>query len=423
MALTEQGYKPRLADRKIARYMGLFGALSIEGPKCCGKTWTALNHANSVVYIMDPENDYANRESAKLNPSSILTGERPLLIDEWQEVPGIWDAVRFASDRTKEKGLYILTGSVTPKEDTCTHSGAGRIGRIRMRTMSLYESGDSDGMVSLEELFAGITLPPHSSGLNQEKLIAIAARGGWPENLSVAKGDAGVLPEQYIAALVNTDITGVDNVKRNPELARHILASVARTNVTPALLNTIVADVQSRFGDVTRQTVANYLSSLTRLFVVEEIPQWFPELRDKMRLRKAPKRMLADPSIAVSALKARPADLARDPRTLGGVFENLCLRDLLVYSETFGAKLSHYHDASGLEIDAIVEYGKQWAAIEIKMGSHRIDEGAAALKRLKDKLVTKGADEPAFLCVVTGGGPLHTRSDSVHVIPIDRLGP
>ncbi|MCL2503830.1 MAG: AAA family ATPase [Coriobacteriia bacterium] len=326
MALTEPGYRPRLVDSRIARYMSLFGALSIEGPKWCGKTWTALNHANSAVYILDPENNYSTREAARLNPAAILTGKKPLLVDEWQEAPGIWDAVRFASDRTKEKGLYILTGSVTPKDGSFVHSGAGRIGKIRMRTMSLCESGDSSGAASISELFDGGTIEPDASGLSQERLIDLAVRGGWPENIGVAKEDAGILPEQYNIALAGTDITSADNVKRNPELVLHLLASIARTNVTSALLNTIVTDVQGRFAETTRQTVAEYLSVLTRLYVVEEIPQWFPELRDKLRLRKAPKRMLADPSIAVSALKARPSDLMRDPRTLGGIFENLCLR-------------------------------------------------------------------------------------------------
>jgi len=423
MALTEAGYRTRLVDERIKRYMGLFGALSIEGPKWCGKTWTALNHANSVVYILDPENEYAYRESARLNPASILVGDKPLLVDEWQEVPGIWDAVRFASDKTKEKGLYLLTGSVTPREDGFVHSGAGRIGRIRMRTMSLIESGDSSGVVSLSELFNGIDIDPGASRLTQDRLINLMIKGGWPENIGVAKEDAGVLPDQYNMALAETDISNTDNVKRNPELVLHLLAAVARTNVTPALQNTIVADVQARFGEVARQTVAEYLSVLKRLYVVEEIPQWFPELRDKQRLRKSPKRMLADPSIAVSALKALPGDLSRDPRTLGGIFENLCLRDLLVYAEAIGAKLSHYHDANNLEVDAIIELGTKWAGVEIKMGAHRVPDGAAALGRLRDKLVSKGARKPAFLCIITGGGPLFTRDDGVHVIPIDCLKP
>ena len=423
MTLTEVGYKPRLIDKKIAKYMGLFGALSIEGPKWCGKTWTALNHAKSAVYLLDPENNYSNREAARLNPASILTGEKPLLVDEWQEVPAIWDAVRFASDRTKEKGLYLLAGSVTPKEGSYSHSGAGRIGKIRMRTMSLYESGDSSGLIGLGDLFSGKTLLPDISRLTQDKLIHLAVRGGWPENISSPENDAGILPEQYVAVLAETDISGADNTKRNPALVLHLLAAIARTNVTSAKLSTVTADVSSRFGDITRQTVSEYLSALSRLYVIEEIPQWFPELRDKQRLRKASKRMLMDPSIAVSALKARSSDLARDPRTLGMIFENLCLRDILVYSDIIGAKVSHYHDLNDLEVDAIVELDAKWGAIEVKLGSHRVDEGAESLKHLRTKLTSKGAAPPSFLAVVTGGGPLYSRGDGVHVIPIDCLKP
>jgi predicted AAA+ superfamily ATPase len=423
MALTQKGYKPRLIDDKLIKYLRLFGALSIEGPKWCGKTWTALNHANSVVYILDPENHYANREAAKLNPASILTGEKPLLVDEWQEVPGIWDAVRFTSDKTKDKGLFLLTGSVTPEKNSYAHSGAGRIGRIRMRTMSLYESGDSSGVVSLLGLFGGERIDPGISRLTQEKLIHLAVRGGWPANSEASIEESSILPEQYILALAETDITHADNIKRNPDLALHLLSAVARTNMTTASIITIATDVQARFGNISRQTIAEYLSVLKRLYVIEEIPQWFPELRDRLHLRKTPKRMLADPSIAVSALKANWNNLVRDPGTLGSVFENLCLRDLLVYSEVAGAKLSHYHDTQGLEVDVIVELDTRWGAIEIKLGSHRVDEGATALKRLKAKLVSKGAAEPAFLSVIVGGGPLHTRDDGIHVIPIDCLKP
>jgi predicted AAA+ superfamily ATPase len=412
-----------LIDRKISRYIRLFGALSIEGPKWCGKTWTALNHANSVVYILDPENEYANREAARLNPASILEGRNPLLVDEWQEVPGIWDAVRFASDRTKEKGLFLLTGSVTPKEDTYIHSGAGRIARVRMRSMSLFESGVSNGSISIQELFDGITIPRKSSKLTQDTLIDLLVRGGWPANTGVSGEDAGVLPQQYIEALAGTDITHADNKRRNPQLVLHLLAALARVTATPALNNTITADVQARFGDITRQTVSEYLSSLVRLYVIDEIPQWFPELRDKLHLRKAPKRILTDPSIAVSALRARPGELKRDPRTLGGLFENLCLRDLLIYAEAINAKLSHYHDGNDLEVDAILEQDNKWAALEIKLSAHRVEEGARALTRLAAKVQAKGAPPPAFLGVITSGGPSYTREDGIEIIPVDCLRP
>jgi predicted AAA+ superfamily ATPase len=423
MALTEKGCKERLIDVKINRNKRLFGALSIEGPKWCGKTWTSLNHVNSVVYLLDPENQYANRESARLNPSVILTGDKPLLVDEWQEVPAVWDAVRFACDRTSDKGLYFLTGSVTPRKDSFVHSGAGRIGRIRMRTMTLIESGDSTGDVSLFDLFNEKQYKPGMSMLTQEKLVNLMVRGGWPENIDVQSEDAGVLPQQYLATLAETDISSVDNIKRKPDVVLHLLASIARTNATTTLQTTIVSDLQARYDSITRQTVAEYMSALSRVYVIEEIPQWFPELRDKLRLRNAPKRMLTDPSIAVSALKAFPNDLKRDPRTMGGIFEAMCLRDLLVYSEILDAKLSHYHDSNGLEVDAILELGSKWAAIEIKMGTHNVEDGVKTLKKLRCKIISKGASSPAFLCVITGGGPLYTREDGIHVIPIDCLKP
>ena len=419
MILTERGYLPRLIDDKISRYLALFGALSIEGPRWCGKTWTALNHANDVVYILDPENGYANREAAKLNPAAILKGRKPLLIDEWQEVPGIWDAVRYAVDRNLDKGLFIMTGSVTPKEGSFAHGGAGRIARLTMRTMSLYESGDSCGEVSLTELFDGKSITPGISSLDQDRLINLCVRGGWPGNLGVSSIDAGILPGQYLLALATTDISNADIRRRNPNLVMHMLASVARTNMTTAMQNVIVADVQARYNEVSRQTIAEYLSVLKRLYIIEDLPQWFPSLRDKLRLRKAPKRMLADPSLAVSALQAKPGDLSRDPRSLGGLFENLCARDFLVYSDAIEAKLSHYHDATGLEVDMIIEYGQKWAALELKLGAHRVDEGVHALKRLSSKVTSKGAPPPAFLCVVTGGGASYTREDGIHVVPID----
>jgi predicted AAA+ superfamily ATPase len=403
--------------------MGMFGAVSIEGPKGCGKTWTALKHADSAVYMQNTENDYSTREAAKLNPAAILTSTKPLLVDEWQEATDVWGAVQPPSSGTNEKGQYILTGSVVPKAGSFAHSDAGKIAKIRMRTMSLYESGDSSGAASLSDLFQGKKFEPGASALSQEKLIGLAIRGGWPGNISAAKEDAGMLPEQYIIALAKTGMTDADNVRRNPGLALHLLAAVARTNAEPALMSAIVADVQARFGQVARQTIADYLSVLMRLYTVEEIEPWLPALSGKIRLRKGARRILADPSLAVSVLRAGPAELARDPRALGGIFKSLCLRDLLIYSEALEAKLSHYHDASGLEVDAVIESGAQWAGIEIKMGAHRVEEGAASLKRLRGKLVSNGTPAPAVLCVITDGCPLFARADGVNVIPLDCMGP
>lgn len=423
MALTEKGYKKRLVDDTIERYNRLFGALSIEGPKWCGKTWTALNHANSAVFILNPENNYAIREAALLNPVSILEGTPPLLVDEWQEVPAIWDAVRFLCDRTKTKGGYLLTGSVTPKEKQYSHSGTGRIARIQMRTMSLFESGESNGCVSLKALFDGKTISPDVSKLNQDSLIIKLVRGGWPESINIRDKDAGIIAEQYVQSLVEIDVSNADDVKRDPVIVKQVLAAFARVNGTAASNNRIVADVQERYGYITRQTVSEYLSTLKRLYIIDEIPQWFPELRDRMRLRKTPKRILTDPSIAVAALQATPAELVRDPRTLGILFENMCMRDLLIYADVIGAKLTHYHDDTGLEVDAIVSMGNRWGAIEIKLGTHRVDEAVAALKRLSKKIEAKGGVSPSFLAVITNGGPVFTRDDGIHVIPIDCLSP
>jgi predicted AAA+ superfamily ATPase len=422
MTLKQPGYRPRLIDTTIERYGRIFGALSIEGPKWCGKTWTALNHANSVVYLLNPENNYANREAARLNPASVLEGIPPLLVDEWQEVPAIWDAVRFQVDKSKAKCEFILTGSVTPKKKQYSHSGAGRIARIRMRSMSLFESNESSGEVSLKELFEKDCFAPAASTLNQDVLLKILVRGGWPENIAVAEEDAGIIPQQYIEALLvgeNNSETGEERF--NPQVMRQVLAALARVNTTTASDSRIVADVQARYGSITRQTVAKYLSALEQVFLFDEIPQWFPELRSTIRLRKSPKRVLTDPSLAVAAMRATPSELKRDPRTLGMLFENLCLRDLAIYAESFGASLSHYHDDSGLEVDAILEIGTEWAALEIKLGAHRVEEAADGLNRLTSKLTQRGASSPRFLAILTGGGPLYTRDDGIHVIPLDCL--
>jgi len=423
MTLTEAGYKHRLVEDTIDRYLRLFGAVSIEGPKWCGKTWTGLNHANSVVYLLDPENDYANREAARLNPAAIMDGQPPLLIDEWQEVPAIWDAARFICDKDGQKGKFLLTGSVQPKEKSFSHSGAGRIARVRMRAMSLSESGESIGRASLKALFAGEKIAPGASKMNQASLISLLIRGGWPGGISASNEDAAVLARQYIEALAEIDVSEAGGVKRDPMIVKQVLAAAARVNTTCAANSRIVADVQARYGGISRQTVAAYLDILKRLYVIDEIPQWFPELRDRLRLRKAPKRVFTDPSLAVAALQATPAELSRDPRTLGTLFENLCLRDLSVYVETFDAKLTHYHDDTGLEVDAIIELANQWAALEIKLGAHRVEEAAATLKRLSAKILTKEGEAPSFLAVLTNGGPVYTRDDGIHVIPIDSLCP
>ena len=424
MTLKKAGYRRRIIDDKIEKYMQAFSALSIEGPKWCGKTWTVLNHANSVVFFQDPKDGKSILEAARLSPLTVLSGQQPVAIDEWQEFPGIWDAVRHAVDMNPGVGQYLLTGSATPRRDTYSHSGIGRIARLKMRTMTLYEMGLSSGQVSLASLLAGEKQEPVLSKMASEKLIEIIVRGGWPSNILAEAEDAHLLANQYIDALVTTDISDLDNKRRRPELVERLLKSFARVTATTAGNNKIVADMLDHDATIARQTLSEYISSLMRLHIVEEIPQWFPELRSKLRLRKAPKRILADPSLAVAALGATPYSLARDGRTMGQLFENLCLHELLVYVDSIDGLLCHYRDSDELEIDAIVETRDgRWGGIEIKLGAHRVEEGANSLKRLSNKLTEKGVKSPEFLAVITGGGLCHQREDGIYVIPIDCLGP
>jgi predicted AAA+ superfamily ATPase len=426
MTLTKQGYKPRIVDQKIAALLTEFGAVCIEGPKWCGKTWTALHHANSSVFIADPEGNFRNREMARYEPSLILEGKPPLLIDEWQEVPGIWDAVRFEVDQGHRKGRFILTGSATPPKESYVHSGAGRIAKVRMRTMSLFESGDSSGSVSLKSLFAGGSFKSQRSSMTLDTLIALTLRGGWP----ALAGDNQFLPEvprQYLARIAETEVSAIDGKIRNTSKVTAVIRSLARNNATLVSNKTIQKDIDPKQDEsaVNRNTITLYLSLLKSIHVLEEIPGWDPELRSTKRLRVSPKRILTDPSLAAAALGATPVTLKRDLNTFGFIFEGLCIRDLSVYAEMYGASLYHYRDESDLEADVIIELPDgQWAAAEIKLGAHQTDTAAANLLKLKNKMLKNNIPSPAFLAVISGlSGFAHQREDGVYVIPIDCLKP
>jgi predicted AAA+ superfamily ATPase len=358
-----------------------------------------------------------------MNPSLFLTDDYPLALDEWQEVPAIWDAVRFAVDQAALHGLFLLTGSVTPRRDAVSHSGAGRIARLRMQPMSLMESGDSSGEVSLVSLFDGEPITNARSKLNIDNLVHLIVRGGWPSNIKASREDAAVLPQQYIEALIESDISAADNVKRRPDLARLLLQSLASCVAVPTKNAAIIARTQERYGDVTRQTISTYIDAISRIHAIAEIQQWFPELRSKLRFRKAPKRIFCDPSIAAAALRANLDDLLRDIPTTGHLFENLCLRDLIAYMQANGGTIKHYHDESGLEADAKLELGTKWAPIEVKLGSHKVRDGAASIDALCSKMVASGLKPPAFKAIITSGEYSYTRPDGIHVIPIDCLGP
>jgi len=421
MTLRKDGYLPRIIDAKLEKYLAIFGAVSIEGPKWCGKTWTALNHANSARYLMDPSSGVDYRETALAEPSLLLEGDEPVLIDEWQEVPQLWDAVRFAVDQKPGKGRFLLTGSTKPPLEQVKHSGAGRIARINMRPMSLFEAGVSRGSVSLSKLLTGKTIEPVLAKIGLRELVEETIRGGWPANLSVERAYLQEIPLQYIETLTTVDLSSGDK-RRDPARIRTLLRSLARNTATVVSNATIRSDLQAGNEDLSPNTITEYISALLRLKVIEEIPGWNPGIRSKTRIRMSPKRVFADPSLAIAALGVAAEDLVFDLNTYGFMFENLCLRDLSCYADALDARLSHYRDSNGLEADAIIEMrGGQWGAFEIKLGDHRVEAGVSSLVALKNKMEANGARPPACLCVITGGGLAHKRDDGVYIVPINSL--
>ncbi|MCL2762675.1 MAG: DUF4143 domain-containing protein, partial [Treponema sp.] len=333
MALKQKGYQTRLVDKKLSEYLKLFGAVSVEGPKWCGKTWTSLYHANSVTYIMDPAGNYSNKTRAQLNPSLILDGKPPHVIDEWQEVPGIWDAVRFDVDKKPGLGKFILTGSITPPRESYKHSGVGRIAIIRMRPMTLHESGDSIGAVSFASLFTGKRIRPFIADIDLSRLIDITIRGGWPQTLNVPIKKAGNVSVEYINALLKNDLFSGSFAKRNSAKLQVLLRSLARNNATTVSETTLAADIGSNNDNaLSRNSVTEYITDLKKIFVIEDIPGWNPGIRSKTRIRMSPKVMFADPSLAIAALGIGRQHLLKDLNTYGFMFENLCLRDLCAYA-------------------------------------------------------------------------------------------
>ncbi|MDR1028130.1 MAG: DUF4143 domain-containing protein [Clostridiales Family XIII bacterium] len=421
MTLTPKNYRRRVVDEKIGKYLRAFGAVSIEGPKWCGKTWSVLNHSNSIAYLMDPD----TMRYAELNPDSALKGDRPHGIDEWQQAPEIWDAVRFSIDRENKKGLYLLTGSVSlpdrPKKRV-RHSGIGRIVRIKMRPMSLFESGYSGGEVSLGDLMAGIEFRPAKAEPTIEDVVDFACKGGWPAGLNMRGEDAFEIPVQYIRGIPADDTGNFINRIRNVPNFRFLLSSLARNNASLVKNVTLHNDVQNTGEGFSVDSLNAYLQILRNMYLIEEIPGWNPHIRSKARMFSGPKRMFVDPSLAVAALGATPGKLLSELSAFGGIFEGMCLRDLLVYADANDAEVFHYRDNSDLEIDAILETRDgNWAALEIKLGEKQAEEGVAALMRLRKKLVSGNAPEPVCLAVITAAGIAHKRADGVYIIPITVL--
>jgi len=418
-------YIPRIIDKRIKEYLKIFGAVCIEGPKWCGKTWSASFHSKSEFLVGDPEGNFQNRQLARLSPSSILEGELPRLIDEWQEVPSIWDAVRSKVDQTNKKGQYILTGSATPHHKGILHSGAGRIGKLRMNTMSLYESSDSSGKVSLLDICQNKMEPMITGEVSLETLINLVIRGGWPGNLGMGAEHSSLLSLEYLRAIIDDDVYRIDGIKRNSTKMKLLLRSLARNESTTATNKTLKKDIKEMDDeDIDAETVADYLDIFSRLFVTDNQPPFSSGLRSSVRVKQSEKLHFADPSLACALLGATTESLLNDLETFGFLFEALCVRDLKIYAESFGGKLYHYQDYRGREIDAVVELQDgNWCAFEIKLGANQVDSAAGNLLKIKNEMEKdlKGKP-PAVLGIICGmSNSAYRREDGVFVVPITAL--
>jgi len=420
-------YVERIADSLLEHKLRSSAAVLVEGPKWCGKTSTCAQLAKSVVYIQDPDKRAMYRKMADTQPSLLLEGDTPRLIDEWQTIPVLWDAVRFAADQRQQMRQFILTGSATPLEDEAEieHTGLGRIARLRMRPMSLWESKESTGQVSLQALFDGQQeMGLFASPLTIKKLAYVICRGGWPGTLRMKKDEALDVAYNYADELINVDVNKVDKSEKNPDRVRSILRSYARNISTMASATTIMQDVKANDISITDKTLSNYLTALRRLFVVEDVKAWQPSLRSKTGIRTSDKRHFADTSIATAVLELTPDSLLEDFNLFGFLFEDFCVRDIRAYLQPLRGSVYHYHDNSNLEADMILRLNDgRWAAVEVKTGSKEIDEAAANLIKLSKEVDTSKIGEPSFLMVVTGGELAYRREDGVYVIPIGCLKP
>ena len=420
--MNQNEYLPRISDGILNGHLETMGAVLIEGAKWCGKTSTARRMAGSVLMLQDPDQQENFKMTTQTKPSLLLRGNTPRLLDEWQMYPVLWDAVRFAVDQRGEVGQFILTGSAVPADGAAMHTGTGRITRMLMRPMSLYESGDSTGEVSLKMLFSGKTDIAGLSKLTIERLAYLICRGGWPGAIRLDEKAALHVAAAYLEAVINADIHRVDGIEKNPGRVRLFLRSLARNMCTLATAKTLIDDVVANDVSMTEKTYTSYMNALKRIFVVENSPAWQPSLRSKTAIRSSEKRNFVDPSLGIAALQASPDHLLDDFETFGFFFESLCTRDIRVYSQTLGGDVYHYRDRSGLEADMIIRlHNGQWAAIEVKMGSKQIDEAAGHLIALRERIDTSRVGEPAFLMVLTGGEYAYKRKDGVLNVPIGCL--
>ena len=430
-----EGYKHRIADALLDRKLKGNGAVVIEGPKWCGKTTTAEQHAQSVLYMDDPDKITEHITMANIRPRDLLMGDNPRLLDEWQIAPQLWDTIRFEVDHRKGQGHFILTGSSVPiQEDDdkdipenqkIRHSGTGRFGWLRMRPMALYESGESNGTISLKELFTAPEMIYAKSTLTREDVAYLICRGGWPEALEMDKEIALDKAFDYVDAIAERDMSRVDKINRNPERVRRLMRSYARNQASQATFETMADDMRANEPKaLDTDTIASYITALRKLFVVEESEAWNPNLRSKTAIRTSNTRYFTDPSIASASLGLGPNDLLNDFNTFGLLFETLAVRDLRTYADALMGKVAHYRDVTNLECDAVVHLRDgNYGLVEIKIGGDNlINEGADSLKKLRDKIDTTKMKKPSFLMVLIGIGEIaYRRDDGVYVVPLGCL--
>ena len=420
-----KGYKKRIIDSKIDQYLKVFGSILIEGPKWCGKTWTSRFHSNSEFLVSSPKNNFNNRKIALIEPDIVLEGPTPKLIDEWQEVPSLWDAIRNKVDERPIKGQFILTGSASINKNSYIHSGTGRIARLKMRPMSLFESSDSDGKISLKELCVNKKEENIFTGdINLTKIIDLILKGGWPSAISLSTEEAMLVSKEYVKSIINEDIYKVDNIKRDSHKLKLLLNSLARNESTTATNKRLKRDIQQiDEDDLDANTIGEYLNIFDSLYITENIPPFSTKLRSSLRVKQSYKRHFVDPSLPCALLNLTKEKLINDLELLGFLFESLVIRDLLTYVESFNAKLFHYQDYRGNEIDLIIELeDSSYVGVEVKLGAHQIDEAASNLIRINEEISKNGGKKASSLVVICGlTNASYKRADGVYVLPITSL--
>ncbi len=422
-----EGYRNRIADEVLQKKLEAKGAVLIEGPKGCGKTTTAEMRASSIIYINDPKRIKQNLALAEIDPEALLEGDNPRLIDEWQLAPKLWDAVRFSVDHRRNFGLYILTGSAVPADTSeIHHTGTGRFSWMKMRPMSLFESGESTGEVSLSALFDNPQCAVRGkSSLSLNEIAFLICRGGWPPAIDVSESIALRQSADYVDAVIEEDVSRVDGVKKNPSLVRRLMKSLARNQGSQVTIETLIDDIRvNETMESSRNTISSYIAALKKIFVIEDMEAWNPNLRSKTAIRTSDTRYFIDPSIATASLRLGPGDLVADLETMGFMFETLAARDLRVYADALDADVYHYRDKTGLECDAVIHCRNgKYGLIEVKLGGEEnIEKGAVSLKVLRERIDCDRMNAPSFLMVLTAVGNMaYRRPDGVLVVPVGTL--